>query len=390
MKLSRLALLLFLLTPLAFAIDFTALVPITAVCVIIFIALANALAHAIANPGLEAWAKTELRELVFGIILVIIIVTFFIGSNAVAEALTGTPDYIDVAVKSLDAMILRCDEAFKIMIRMAGKIRTAATFSPYTGIPIYFLSITYSTNPLGGMGILLGPLTSATQPVSNALFLMEGLRMLLRFFSVVIPKVLLPLSLAIRLIPFTRRLGNTLIAVSLGAMVIFPFSAILADQLNQGVMPAQPDVDLSKLDANPWAMVVLEPTCESEPIRFISGLTDPAFAAIVCLPAIGPYYEACHLYVWFVVYPAILFYFQLGNTAAITGWESAYATGIIGKSYATGAYDMVRMFLTYVNNFVLVIYLDTVLITLITIAGIRSISAALGGEWYMPGIQRFI
>jgi hypothetical protein len=38
----------------------------------------------------------------------------------------------------------------------------------------------------------------------------------------------------------------------------------------------------------------------------------------------------------------------------------------------------------------MLIYLDVVFIGLITISGARSHSAALGGEWYMAGIQRLI
>jgi hypothetical protein len=43
-----------------------------------------------------------------------------------------------------------------------------------------------------------------------------------------------------------------------------------------------------------------------------------------------------------------------------------------------------------VSNLVLVGYLDFILIGLVTVSGAKSISAALGGEWYMAGIQRLI
>jgi hypothetical protein len=47
-------------------------------------------------------------------------------------------------------------------------------------------------------------------------------------------------------------------------------------------------------------------------------------------------------------------------------------------------------FLRDVSNLVMVIYLDIVFIIMVTIAGARSLSTVLGGEWYMAGIQRLI
>lgn len=87
-------LLLLLIFPAAFAIsaepiDLTFLVPIMAMVVIIFLALMRMLSGVIGDPKLEAWVKTEIRELVAAIILIVVITAFFISSSGITLALTG-------------------------------------------------------------------------------------------------------------------------------------------------------------------------------------------------------------------------------------------------------------------------------------------------------------
>jgi hypothetical protein len=61
-----------------------------------------------------------------------------------------------------------------------------------------------------------------------------------------------------------------------------------------------------------------------------------------------------------------------------------------GEIYAKGAFDALYPFLKNVNNLVFMGYLDFILIAIVTVTGARSLSTALGGEWYMAGIQRLI
>ncbi|NYZ74159.1 hypothetical protein H0O00_03375 [Candidatus Micrarchaeota archaeon] len=391
---------LFLMLPAAFAapqkLDLTFAVPLVAVIVAIFLALMGMLSRTISDPRLEAWTKTEIRELLAGVILVVIITAFFIGTEGVTVTLTGKSDPVGAAVGVIDGLIGKYDTSYSYIIQAATKIRAAATYAPYTSIPLWYVSITYSTNPLGGVGLMMNPLNAATQGLTNIIYLSEGMRLLLLFLKAVVPPVILPLAMVLRLIPFTRKSGNTLIAVSLAAIVIFPFSVVLAGELNRTLGPDLPDPsikDLSELNANPWGMVAVEPLCESVPIRLLLGATDPLFAVMVCSPLLliipigGALFAICWNAVMYVVYPYILTVFQIAMTTVVVLWELSLGGG---DSYAMGVYGQVHPFLTDLNNLILLSYIDFIVIATVTIVAARSLSSALGGEAYMAGIQRLI
>jgi hypothetical protein len=376
--------------------DFTLLVPLVAIIVITFLALSSMLAKAISDPKLDAWVKSEIREFFAGIILVAVITAALIGTNSITGALSSEDDFIGAAQGIVEGWLGDFDDSFATLLRAAGRIRTAATYSPYLNIPIWYFSINYSTNTFGGLGILLGPLNIAASALTNAVFLSEALLLMLVFLKIVVPKILLPLSFLARLIPFTRRLGNTLIAVSVAAVVFLPFSVVAADALNGTINMPSPSMDVGKLDANPWAMVMAEPLCEAVPVRSLLFVTEQLFSAIVCLPLLltpwtaGLYQAPCREPIMHqVVYPLIQLIFQLVNTALLLTWEGIYSTAT-SDAYVGGAFDEVFGFLKAVNNLVLVIYLDFIFIGIITIGGARSLSTAIGGEWYIAGVQRLI
>ncbi|MBN1170416.1 hypothetical protein JXA56_05295 [Candidatus Micrarchaeota archaeon] len=388
------ALVLFLMANLAFAVepmDLTFAVPAVAIIVAIVLASVAMLATAISDPRLEAWTKTELRELIAGVIIIALITGFFISSNSISIALTGEGDYLNVSKTVLDSWIAEYDTAFIHIIRAATKLRAAATYSPYMNIPLWYVSISYSTNPLGGVGILLGTMNLTAQALTNAIFISEGIRLLVVFMEIAAPRILLPAAFVMRLIPFTRKLGNTMIAICIAGMVFLPFSIILADNLNDLINVPHPRPNLNLLDANPWAMVMFEPLCESQAIRTLLSLTDVVFALLVCLPVIWipGAYPVCYNVTKEIVYPLINVVFQLAGTAMMTAWEG-YFTGGGGADYVNDVFGVLHPFFVDVSNLVLVGYLDFILIAIVTIAGARSLSAALGGEWYMAGVQRLI
>ncbi|MCI0503746.1 hypothetical protein L0Y65_03475 [Candidatus Micrarchaeota archaeon] len=400
MQLRSLALFLFAIAPLSFPaaapLDLTFAVPVMAVIVAAFLGVANMLSHSLSDPRLDAWVKTEMREFFAAIILIIIVIAAVTGTNGVAFALTGDENMIASAQGVLDGWLGTYDSAFEYIIKAAGQIRSAATYSPYLNIPVWYFSINYSTNTLGGIAIMLGPLSLASQALTNAIFLSESLRMLLAFLKIVVPLILLPIAFIARLIPFSRKLGNTLIALSIAGIVFLPFSVLVASALNSTITMPNPTMKLNKLDANPWAMVFGEFLCSSVPVRSLLFVTEQIFSAIVCLPLIltpwtvGLYQQPCREPLMHqVVYPLIQLIFQIVSTVLLLIWEIAYSAGM-AHSYAEDVFKEVLGLLRAVNNLVLVAYIDFIIIGTITMAGARSLSSALGGEWYMAGVQRLI
>jgi len=376
-------------------LDLMPVVPGIILITAIFIAIMFAVSDMLASPSLAAWTKSELRELVAGVLLVVIIYSLFITSKGVSTAITGTEDYVGLSVHIIDNMIENktsgYDTAYKNIIRAATRIRIGASYGPYLTVPLWYFSLLYSSAPLSGISIMLIPLGSATQGLTNVIFIYEGLRLLILFFDATVPSIILPLALAIRIIPFTRRAGNTLIAISLAAIVLLPFSVILAGEVNKLI--DYPDVtipNINKLDANSWLMELPSIFCDQPAIRFPLSLTEWGFSAVVCLPAIvfPPAYAACVPFVAQVVYPLIIEIVKLVQLGLLVMWLAGAET--IGYGWADDVADVLLPFLQNVNNVVLVGYLDFILIAIITVSGARSISTALGGEWYLAGVERLI
>jgi hypothetical protein len=381
-------------------IDFTGIIPITIMIVIIFLALMRMLASAMASPQMSAWVKTEFRELIAGVLLVVIIYSFFFGSTSISAALTGRGDYIMASQIIIEDMLTNdtvgYDRAMHDIIFAGTQLRAAATYSPYLSIPAYWVGFTYSTAPMSGVGVLFSSLAQATQGLANVIIIYEGILMLIKFSSASVPPVLLPISISLRLIPFTRKIGNTLIAISLAAIVLLPFSVIIVGEMNKIIDYPEAYIDTwdkRRLDPGAVAMIVAEPFCQMMPVRFILSLNDLLFSLVVCLPFLfvpvvgGALFASCQPLVQNTIYPIMMMVMQIAYDLALLGWITAAQEGI---EYANRSFDIIYPFLTQVNNLVLLGYLDAVIIGVITISGARSISGALGGEWYLGGIQRLI
>ncbi len=379
--------------------DFTSIVPITAVLVAIFLALMMMLSTAVSSPQLEAWSKNELRELIAGVILAALIYAFFVGSTSLTKAITGQGDYLtasqDVITNLMTNQTTGLDRSFDDIIRAATKIRAAATYSPYISVPLYVVGLTYSTSPLGGVAPLFSSLTSATSGIANSIFIYEGLLFILKFCATAVPAVLLPVSLSLRMIPFTRKTGNTLVAICLAGMVLVPFSVILIGETNKVIDYPKAYLtssQLDQLDPGTWAMTVAQPFCELMPIRVLLSLNDLLFSIVVCLPLLltpwtAGFFLPCQDLVQYVVYPLLMIGLQVSYDTALGAWIAFAGEGV---GYTDQAFGVLVTFLSNVNNAILLSYLDTIVIAIITMSGARSISTALGGEWYLAGIQRFV
>jgi hypothetical protein len=400
--------------------DFTPLIPITAVTVVIFLAILNMLGTAIQSPQVNAWVKTELRELLAGVILVVIIMTFFITSRGITSAITGTGDYINASADIIENIITNksvgYDRAFEDVIKSGSKVRVVASYAPYISLPIAFLgiSIVYSEAPLAGVSPLLSSLAAATQGLANNILLFEAVLLMLKLAQTSIPAVVLPLGLSLRLFPLTRSLGNSVIAVCIAVMVFLPFSVILVNAMHGAI--DYPEASLSKWEVlrldfmldygGQGALLAGEVLCGFKPFRTILSLNEVGMGLIVCTPLIfippfGTHFINCFGiptllglqggWMTGIVYPMITEWTQYIYTFIVMG--SLVATqvqAVAGIGYASRAFDILYPFLTQVNNLIVLGYIDILIMAVVTITGARSVSAALGGELYMAGIQRLI
>jgi len=402
----------------ATAVDFQFLPPVVAMVVVVFIALAIMLSHSINLPAFDVWVKNELREFIVGVILIVVVTGAVIGSNSVAQILSGSSTPALAATQVMDHWLSQYYSSSMDAIRAINRLRIAVSYSPSMSSPSYYVGVSYSSAPLSGAAGLLQPLSAGIQALTNAAFVIEGLRLIVLFMSNIAVPVLFPIAFALRLVPFTRKAGNTLIALVLAGVVILPFSILITSSLNSLIPPAQwPDphlvmnreVDfkswtgigktsetpLNILDANPWAMTVAEPFCSSVIIRILLAMTDLLFGYVTCLPLLfipyaNAFYMLCVEINQNVVYQLIVMTFQSIYASAMMPWLAVFDAAGASRVYAENGFEAIFMFLKDVNNLVLIGYLDMLMIATLTVGGARSLSAALGGEWYMAGIQRLI
>ena len=373
-------------------IDLKPAIPLVAITMFIILTIIDMLSNTISDPKLEAWAKTEMREIVAGCVLIFAVTALILSGNTLVSALSGQSDVIASAVHSIDTWISGFDNSFEQIIRAAAKIRTSATYAPYIGVSLWYIAVNYSTNPLSGIAMLLAPYNLAAGGLTNVIFISEGLRLFLVYIKIVGPAVIVPLAFCARLIPFTRKLGDTLIALSVALMVLLPVSVIMADGLNSqmGIVGLQNSIshrDIGGLDANPTAMMLMSPLCGFIPLRTILGLNDLFFSVLTCAPA-GPFFGVCQPIVQNVVYPIMMMVIQYSMSLLLIVWESVYT--VLAPQYASDAFNITYSLLRDVNGLILINYIDFIFIATVTVAGARSISTALGGDWYMSGIQRLI
>ncbi|MCP4648025.1 MAG: hypothetical protein GY852_09890, partial [bacterium] len=195
---------------------------IIALLVSLLLVLASMLGSSLQNPGLTAWSKTQIRGLIVSAILVALIWGVVTGSNTLISVLflsTGEDSLVDLGNAGLDDLI-EYQEALYHKVADAylsvGVIQGTSYYSVASAMSWVYLGTGYT--PGYGMSILMGPLSIAANNLTTQILTFKLVKVFLVYIEAVVPSFLLPIALALRIFPFTRSAGNTLIALCLGAL----------------------------------------------------------------------------------------------------------------------------------------------------------------------------
>ncbi|MEW6035825.1 MAG: hypothetical protein AB1529_04390 [Candidatus Micrarchaeota archaeon] len=361
---------------------------VVAVLVVIILAACYMVAESINAQQLKAWVKQELRELIVALILFVAVIGLFHGDKPAVEIISGKSDYKADALATIDGMITRATDAYRDMIYAYHAVSMRTGFSTNLVAGYYVFASTGGV-PSSGYSSFMIFFNQATTGLTNTIFIYKALKVLLDFFLAVGDK-LIYLAFIFRIIPFTRQMGNTLIAMVIGAYVIFPFSLFMLDYSHNVITVPSPDLPDSALEALEF---VIPPgatfICGEWYVRILVGLFgEIGFALppciIVAIATLGAGFQPCWEILTKVVYPIIM-QIIIPITWGLMLAFSTFLTPDIGEDF-----DAFLPFLKAINNLVVVTYVDTILVAIITIVGTKSISAALGGEYLMPGIQRLV
>jgi hypothetical protein len=69
---------------------------------------------------------------------------------------------------------------------------------------------------------------------------------------------------------------------------------------------------------------------------------------------------------------------------------SVFAANVASDKNIVDIYNVLKPFLKAVNDRIVLCYIDLILISTITYVGVKSVSSALGGEYFLAGLQRLI
>lgn len=246
------------------------------------VGIAYMLAKGFMLPKLEAWARLEFRELAYSIALVAGI-AFFLGiMNAIipiaslpcAGAAAGTVydrALWEAAECHLLGTIAPMEQAYRNLLAIDHKVSLASSFTFNIAVSVYLAAIGMMASPKAGISAISASIAAGLEALSTSIAVQSAQIALLRFFYANSFRWLLPLGILLRVFPFSRKLGATLIAIAVGTFLVYPVSILFAHAI----------YDSTPIDARTFNI----PTFPPEPSAGGLGLQQVATMALGC-PAI--------------------------------------------------------------------------------------------------------
>jgi len=210
-------------------------------------ALAYMIGFGFQLPKVVHWANTELWEVCLSAMMVGIVFFIVAFTGQLASTLTGQPDQFGAATAYLDSVEARVLSiaAYSFAAIQAYAYAASASISFFLPIPLLptpLPTLAWIRIGITGWGVLRGlsAVLSGIDPVFTLLwgawFAIWAQRALIVFTQNNVLQVIFPLGLIFRAFPFTRRIGGTMIAMSLALLFAYPLSLAL----NKTILDAFP------------------------------------------------------------------------------------------------------------------------------------------------------
>ncbi len=372
-----------------------------------FVALSYAVSSAIQNPQAVAWSKDQLRELVAGVVVVVLVYGAYTTANGLIYGITGHENAVELGSAALDPVINDLKEIyFKLAEAYFSVAVQQGTSVGYTDVLIPKLaffqpSLFHATDlmPFYGLSPILQSLTLNSQNIMIQILSFKVVKLLLAYIEAVVPAFLLPMGFVFRIFPFTKRVGDTLIALCLGAFFMLPASLIVVGEFRGIVayeyVPRAIAMDFTD-NLDPWfstgaSVALLNGLCENVATRVMIGFGEFFWGIIFALIASAPTLFSTFFY-WFNVFVTYIWPWVLFILQYINSW---IVMGLIYGTDASAIYDrtidpIVKVLLPAATEMTIFSVISVITIATITYTGTKSISAALGGEYAFYGISRLM
>lgn len=390
---------------------------------ILIVAFSNMIAQSLQSPQMIAWSKTQFTELFVSVIIVVFIWALVTGTDTFISAIflsTGEESLVELGSTALDPLLNYMETLYEKTANAYLSVGIIQGTSYYSVIvPAYWVYFTEGNSPYYGVSILLGPLSGAANNLTIQILTIKLIKVFLEYLDVVGPGFLLPVALAFRVFPFTRNMGNTLIALSLGAMFVLPLSLVLVGefytaattsgdagfQYDDGPKGDVLGTSFKVDDIGPSggimsvANFMLKGVCKNVVLRAFSELGEWIWGIVyglimmtTCPPGVPATYPLCFaeklIYFVMELWPKIMFYAELAFSSIIVPIMAAdlFAGGEGSSGFEAVVYVLLPA-VTEVTGFSIVSFF---MIVFVTFGGVRAISSALGGDTVLYGLSRFV
>ncbi|MCK4319595.1 hypothetical protein KAW38_03430 [Candidatus Micrarchaeota archaeon] len=359
------------------------------------------------NPRYMAYFKIELQEFITSIIIVAIAMAFFTGADATVQMFSNEDNSVELAEAVTESILEDIGKVYTKIAEAYNYVGIATGFShSYTVANAFYIYTAKTEMPFSGLSPLMGSLQSAASQLTMQYFAFYALKLVAGFISAVVPTFVLPVGFALRIFPFTRKLGSTLIAISAGALVFFPLSLVfigeIYNQIDFSNVEEAKAFHTEKLEIDQYNFVldVSKAICGNVFLRTLFSIGDIAFSlitslticAISCIGA-AVLYGVCFAGCFFPLFDLMLWsVWPLINF----GFMSAYsaATAIFGSlDYSAAVSQMepvIKILVPAAAELSVFTIFSMIFIGIITITGTRAVSSALGGEQILYGISKIL
>lgn len=244
------------------------------------VALAYLAGRYFQSQRLSAFSKIELQEVVTTAIIIAIIIPLLSGAKTgiihtmMPPMLDGSGGFLDpstreVSVNGVQRQIYNEMEqplakTIEALAKSNMRLSKLVSYNFNYRLGGYgYAAYTSSASPGSGASVLSSAMYMAIDSTSINMFLSSAIKIIYVFLDHITYLILMPLGILLRFIAPTRKLGSTLIAISIGILLVFPLSVFWSTTL---------------LDVGPGGY---------DSTKIIESQSNPPGADIVCSDVVG-------------------------------------------------------------------------------------------------------
>jgi len=217
---------------------------------LLIISLGFALAIGFKLKELEEWTKEEFYEVATSGIIILILVGAVDLLNYISNILAGGEPFA-LAATYTDAATLDLSLIFAIVFGYNYAITTLSTVNLALFFPIPIPTdpalTTWFLIRSGSFWTVFAGLSAISSGMFNVIFLVATSlvviitqKVLLDFFRATMFKVFLPFGIMLRTFPITRQAGGTIIALAIGAYIVYPLILVMNNSIYSVYHPQTP------------------------------------------------------------------------------------------------------------------------------------------------------